>query len=509
MFDACEVDHILPYSRSFDDSTNNKVLVLASENRNKGNRTPFEYFGSNESGEKWHRFSEWVLGHKLLRKAKRDRLLRRSFDEAASADFKERQLNDTRYATRYFAQFVQRNLCFAPGADGELLKQPVRTPAGAFTAFMRHRWGLKKDRNEGDLHHAQDACVVAAASAALIKRVSDVSRRKELTQLSDGTLVDQLTGEVLGPEAMAALGERFPQPWDGFADELRARLEPKPREALGMRFAAYGELELAAVRPVWVSRAVKRLNKGALHEETVRSKKLHLGDERSSVRVPLQRLTLKMLEDVVGIEDGRNTALLEAIRKRLEVFRGDGKKAFGANQPAIHKPLRDGTPGPVVRALRIKSVQKGGVPVRGGVADQASMWRVDVFEKAGKFYLVPIYQSQRRKGLALPSRAATAGEERAKWTLVDESYRFCFSLHMNDGVTLHTSKMHIWGYFAGLNVSTASISILVHDRSSREGKDGVYSSLGVKVGVRTFEKWHVDVLGRRFRAKPEQRGELA
>ncbi|MGN0918293.1 MAG: type II CRISPR RNA-guided endonuclease Cas9, partial [Oxalobacter sp.] len=38
-----EVDHILPYSRSFDDSKNNKALVFTWENRDKGNRTPFEY----------------------------------------------------------------------------------------------------------------------------------------------------------------------------------------------------------------------------------------------------------------------------------------------------------------------------------------------------------------------------------------------------------------------------------------------------------------------------------
>ncbi|MFW2551456.1 type II CRISPR RNA-guided endonuclease Cas9, partial [Klebsiella pneumoniae] len=36
--EAVDVDHIIPYSMCFDDSYNNKVLVLASENRQKGNR---------------------------------------------------------------------------------------------------------------------------------------------------------------------------------------------------------------------------------------------------------------------------------------------------------------------------------------------------------------------------------------------------------------------------------------------------------------------------------------
>jgi CRISPR-associated endonuclease Csn1 len=62
-----EIDHILPYSRSFDDSQPNKVLVLWEENQNKGNRTPFEYMGSDEA--RWREFEAWVRGHKNLRKA--------------------------------------------------------------------------------------------------------------------------------------------------------------------------------------------------------------------------------------------------------------------------------------------------------------------------------------------------------------------------------------------------------------------------------------------------------
>lgn len=48
-----EVDHIYPYSRSFDDSYMNKVLVFAKENQGKGNKTPFEAFGNDK--EKWDR----------------------------------------------------------------------------------------------------------------------------------------------------------------------------------------------------------------------------------------------------------------------------------------------------------------------------------------------------------------------------------------------------------------------------------------------------------------------
>ena len=55
-----ESDHALPYSRSFDDSMNNKVLVLICENRNKGNRTPYEYLDGINNSERWEKFLAWI-----------------------------------------------------------------------------------------------------------------------------------------------------------------------------------------------------------------------------------------------------------------------------------------------------------------------------------------------------------------------------------------------------------------------------------------------------------------
>jgi CRISPR-associated endonuclease Csn1 len=92
-----EIDHALPYSRSFDDSKNNRVLVLARENRNKGNRTPYEYLGGADNSERWQRFVGFVNTTKAYRLAKRSRLLRKDFGEEESKSFRERNLNDTRY----------------------------------------------------------------------------------------------------------------------------------------------------------------------------------------------------------------------------------------------------------------------------------------------------------------------------------------------------------------------------------------------------------------------------
>lgn len=65
---TAEVDHIIPYSRCFDDSNANKVSVLKRENQNKGNRTPFEWFGSND--KRWEEFTSYVTTLKIRKKRK-------------------------------------------------------------------------------------------------------------------------------------------------------------------------------------------------------------------------------------------------------------------------------------------------------------------------------------------------------------------------------------------------------------------------------------------------------
>ncbi len=64
-----QVDHIIPYSRSFNDSFSNKTLVYTKANQEKGNKTPKEYF-KNMGDDKWEKFNNYVLGNKKISKTK-------------------------------------------------------------------------------------------------------------------------------------------------------------------------------------------------------------------------------------------------------------------------------------------------------------------------------------------------------------------------------------------------------------------------------------------------------
>ncbi|PKO87503.1 MAG: type II CRISPR RNA-guided endonuclease Cas9, partial [Betaproteobacteria bacterium HGW-Betaproteobacteria-10] len=215
---STEIDHALPYSRSFDDSKNNKVLVLTRENRDKGNRTPYEYLGGAENSERWQRFVSFVEGNKAYRLAKRTRLLRKDFATKESEEFRERNLNDTRYVCRFFKNYVEQHLKLAEGSEA---KRCV-VVSGQLTNFLRARWGLLKVRADSDRHHALDAAVVAACSHSMVQRLSNYSRTRELEQVRDG-FVDIETGEIINPAMHQQLREHFPDPWPYFRHELEAR----------------------------------------------------------------------------------------------------------------------------------------------------------------------------------------------------------------------------------------------------------------------------------------------
>lgn len=507
-----EIDHALPYSRSYDDSQNNKVLVLTAENRNKGNRTPYEYLDGGSESPQWQAFEAWVLSNKAYRRAKRDRLLRKHFGKDEAESFRERNLNDTRYICRTFKTMVETHLQWHADSDA---KNRCVVVAGQLTSLLRARWGLIKVRENGDLHHALDAAVIASASRSLVKRMADYSKHNELAQVRD-RYPDPETGEILDITAMRQVEEHFPAPWPHFRSELLAWLSPDPAHGLD-GLAHYPPEELKRLRPVRVSRAPTRRGLGAAHQETIRSVGREgrlLANGQSTVKTPLASLKLKDLENIVGYSHSHNHAMIEAIRGRLEANGNDGAKAFKA--PLFKPSAANGYDAnkshvgetdqraPQIRSVKLLATQKSGIPIRKGIANNGSMLRVDVFGKGGKFYAVPVYVADAAR-TALPNLSVVQGKPESEWPEMDETYAFLFSLHPNDWVCLrYKNAPSREGYFAGLNRSTGAIDIWTHDRNPSTVKNGLYEGNGMKTAL-AIEKYHVDLLGNLHRVHAEVR----
>ena len=486
-----EIDHALPFSRTWDDSFNNKVLVLGSENQNKSNQTPYEYFNGKDNNREWQEFKARVETSRFPR-SKKQRILLQKFDEDG---FKERNLNDTRYVNRFLCQFVAERMRLTGKG-----KRRVFASNGQITNLLRGFWGLRKVRAENDRHHALDAVVVACSTVAMQQKITRFVRYKEMNAF-DGKTIDKETGEVLHQKT------HFPQPWEFFAQEVMIRVFGKPdgkpefeeadtpeklRTLLAEKLSSRPEAIHEYVTPLFVSRAPNRKMSGQGHMETVKSAK-RLNEGISVLRVPLTQLKLKDLEKMVNRE--REPKLYEALKARLKAHKDDPAKAFA--EP-FYKYDKAGNRTQQVKAVRIEQVQKTGVWVRNhnGIADNATMVRVDVFEKGGKYYLVPIYSWQVAKGI-LPDRAVVAYADEEDWTVIDESFRFKFVLYANDLIKVQLKKDSFLGYFSGLDRATGAISLREHDMEKSKGKDGIYR-IGVKTAL-SFQKYQIDELGKEIR----------
>lgn len=161
-FNMFEIDHIIPLSISFDDSRQNKVLVYRSENQLKGQRTPLEYINSGDSkitADEYSKFVKEIYGSEKSLKKKYQNLM---CDDDISKKviregFIERNLNDTRYASRTFLNGI---LDFFESKETSTIVKVIK---GAFTHQMRNGLSLPKDRNESFAHHAIDASLICFA----------------------------------------------------------------------------------------------------------------------------------------------------------------------------------------------------------------------------------------------------------------------------------------------------------------------------------------------------------
>lgn len=374
---------------------------------------------------------------------------------------------------------------------------------------MRKRLGITKIREDGDLHHAVDAVVIACTTDAMIQQISryQIYRECHYTQTDFGSIaVDPDTGEVV---------KEFPYPWPWFRKELEARLAKDPARIINdLRIPFYMNSGEKLPEPLFVSRMPKRKVTGAAHKDTIKSAKA-IEDGLAIVKKPLTELKLKNGEIENYYMPSSDMLLYEALKVQLEKFGGDAKKAFA--EP-FHKPKSDGTLGPVVKKVKLCEPTTLNVPVHGGkgVADNDSMVRVDVFYVDGDgYYFVPIYIADTLKD-ELPSKACIAFKPYSEWKpMSDED--FVFSLYPNDLMKVtHKRSLKLtkvfkdstlpdsyetkseYLYYKGAGIAGATLSCINHDNTYE------IKSMGIKTLVK-LEKYTVDALSEYHKVGKESR----
>lgn len=186
-----DIDHILPYSRTLDDSAANRIVCVRRANRAKRNLSPSEAFGDRR-----HPDYDWDAILERARRLPGNKRWRFEPDAMARFDdqqrFLDRHLNDTRYLARLARLYL--GCLYDLRRDGER----VRAVPGTLIGLLRRKWGLndvlsvdgEKNRND-HRHHAVDAAIIAVLDKRTLDLVQLAAKRAQDQDLN--RLLDDLT----------------------------------------------------------------------------------------------------------------------------------------------------------------------------------------------------------------------------------------------------------------------------------------------------------------------------
>ena len=529
-----QIDHILPYSRSMNDSFNNKVLVLASENQNKGDMIPFEFFGNDE--ERWNKF---VARVGLIKNPEKQRfLLKKKFDEEDQKAFIDRNLNDTQYIAKFLLNLFQDYLKLH---ESQKSKKQIRAVSGSVTSYLRKCWGINKIREDGDIHHCVDAAVIATVSDGEIQKITKFNKAQEIFESHEDMFINKRTGEVLTANqkqewekvGIDLLSHRLPMPYQFFADELKLRarvdydnFDFTDAEKLELAKLGYDNEEIERVKPVFISRMKTVKKTGAIHEETMMSNREYDETKMLIKTIEIQKLKLCDKAETEPLKDDKypEKSIANYYRPKDDRLLYLKLKEYLVENGVIpaniefHKPRADGNDGPIVKKVKQYVLASNCVETPNGSAANDKMFRVDVFEKDKKYYLCPVYMND-VYAKKLPNKMIAINKP---WIDIDDSFEFKFSLYQNDLIKVKSkneivlnknfdnpnskkpdkiSANEFMVYYNSTGISTASITV--------KSFDGCYilPSLGVKT-LLSIEKYYVDIMGKIYKAPTEQRKPL-
>ncbi|MGA9062162.1 MAG: type II CRISPR RNA-guided endonuclease Cas9 [Terracidiphilus sp.] len=408
-----QVEHIIPFSRIPDDSFQNKTLCYHEENQHKANRTPFEAY---KDPDQYQAILNRVRNWRTPNPGKQRRFELRTLEELEG--FTERQLNDTRYASKLACELVGTLYGGRDVKTEDGSRQVVFASSGMVTATLRKGWGLEailreaapsaNGRNKGKprtdhRHHAIDAITIA------------LSRPKTIAALSRANAEDPYWPQN------GRTAPKIQCPWKDFVPSIRLHIEQM----------------LVSHRPE------HRLT-GALHDETNYGRpRVEGGKDIVHIRRPVPGLSAS---DIANIVD---QTVRDAVKAKADEYGGDLKKWTPGegkeDWPQLKTKAGNLVPIKRVRIRKALSVETIAAGERARHVALASNHHVAIFalldergrERRWEYEIVSLFDAMDRKRRKQPIvQSMLPG--------VPEAH-FKFSLMWGDTLLLHKGCEHAKG----------------------------------------------------------------
>lgn len=271
-----EIEHIIPQSRYFDDSFNNKVICESAVNKLKDNQLGYEFI-LNHFGQKV------VLGNgktvEILNEENYKNLIKDSFTKNVKKrtnllltevpeNMINRQLNDTRYIGKFISTALS-NLVRSDEKDDGVNSKNIVSLNGVITTRLKQDWGLNDVWNDLILprfermnqltqselyttynekhqkylptvpfeqskgfqkkridhrHHAMDALVIACATRDHVNLLNNQSAKSENSRY-DLQRKLRKTEKYVKDNVEKVAFKDFYKPWDTFTEDSKRALE--------------------------------------------------------------------------------------------------------------------------------------------------------------------------------------------------------------------------------------------------------------------------------------------
>ncbi|MFD2921556.1 type II CRISPR RNA-guided endonuclease Cas9 [Terrimonas rubra] len=151
-----EIEHIIPQSRYFDDSLSNKVICETAVNKLKDNYIGLGFIkkfggtivecGMGKTVEvfKQGAYEDFVKRHYAKNRGKRTKLMLEEIPEKMI----ERQMNDTRYISKYISGVLSNIVRVEDGSDEGVNSKNIVPGNGKITTRLKQDWGLNDVWND-------------------------------------------------------------------------------------------------------------------------------------------------------------------------------------------------------------------------------------------------------------------------------------------------------------------------------------------------------------------------
>lgn len=428
-----QIDHILPYSRTYNDNYLNKTLVYTKENQEKGNKTPYEWFGKTD---KWQEYESYINGLTISQK-KKDNYLLKNLDFDTEREMRDQNLNDTKYISRELSSLIKAYLNV----------EKVNMYPGAITAKLRARWGLNrlthsyisktyympqdkkeninKDR-DNHLHHTMDALIIASITPSLQQKIT---LYEKFSRYIDGLTKNQLDNinldnakEILGQFYNSETGEvyetnfkeylkeqeankniyfnkqnvgklEFPLPYKDFDKEAKLRVYEQDLKTLKWNlssFNTYTKKDIDALHTLTPSIAKSKIS-GKMHEETYYGiKEIQDKEEGKKIyktlRTSIEKVKRSDLENIPDKKGGSKDiyeTLVEWFGETADdkttgedILKSNGNKYPVSKNDKEHKEIKK---------LKIYTEYKNtGHMINGSNVEKAGIYKIDVFKSKDK-----------------------------------------------------------------------------------------------------------------------------